>query len=507
MLTYSFDNTGGLPLYEYLYRCIRDDILSGELKADDRLPSKRAFARHLGISTITIENAYAQLLTEGYVISRARTGYFVADLGDRQQSAPLRPSAGASFTSPKNTPFSSSSPYETEPASWYANFSSNQTAAENFPFSVWARLTRMVLQDRREELMINPPLGGVWELREAIAEHLRRFRGINADPQQILIGAGTEYLYGLLIQLLGFDKLYAVEDPGYRKLDRIFLAHRVRCLPIPLDESGLLVNDLAQSGADVVHVTPSHHFPTGITMPAPRRMELLSWARGSERRFILEDDYDSEFRLNGRPLPSLFSLDRSGKVIYLNTFTKSLSSTIRISYMVLPKPLLHDFAGRLGFYSCTVPTFEQYVLATFIREGYFEKHVNRMRSLSRKKRDQLLSLLESSPIRALCSISEENAGLHFLLNLRLSGDPSAFLKRLEESGIRITGLKAYQRQDEKDEKKGMRLPGDHLAEHTFVMNYSSVPQEHMAEALRRIEAAVLAQEKVSAPRPSGRETP
>ena len=477
MLTYSLSDTGHMPLYEYLYRQIRKDIVQGELRSGEKLPSKRSFAKHLGVSTITIENAYAQLLTEGYLISRPRGGYYVADLGDTE----------AFMEDPGESDSPAADPVA--PAvSWFADFSSNQTDPESFPFSVWAKLSRQVLSDKRNELMQNPPSGGVWELRRAIAAHLRHFRGIAVSPRQILIGAGTEYLYGMLIQFLGFDKVYALEDPGYRKLDRIYESYGVRHMGIPLDQYGLSCKELIRSEAEVLHVTPSHHFPTGITMPAPRRMELLTWAKSSDRRMILEDDYDSEFRMNARPLPSLFSSDRFGKVIYMNTFTKSLSSTIRISYMVLPAPILPAFEQKMGFYSCAVPTFEQYTLAAFLGGGYFEKHINRMRNLSKKKRDLLLDALNGSPIHSLYSISEENAGLHFLLNLKLKEDPGAFLSRLGRSGIRMGRLSDYMGTGN---EKSMQLPGDHRAEHTFIMNYSSVAQDKIPEAVRRLSSAVL----------------
>ena len=266
---------------------------------------------------------------------------------------------------------------------YFADFISNRTNHENFPFSVWAKLVREMVSGESATLLQPPPVGGIPELRKAIADHLYAFRGIGVSPEQIIIGAGTEYLYGLLIQLFGNTAIYAIEDPGYAKISKIYESHGVRVRHIPMDENGIRTEVLEASASDILHLSPSHHYPTGIVTSISRRYELLGWASKSEKRYIIEDDYDSEFRLLGRPIPALQSIDVMDKVIYMNTFSKSLSSTIRISYMVLPEKLLKMFYAKLGFYSCTVSNFEQYTLARFISGGYFEKHINRMRNYYR----------------------------------------------------------------------------------------------------------------------------
>lgn len=245
--------------------------------------------------------------------------------------------------------------------------------------------------------MIHSPSGGIRELREAICQYLYQFRGMKVTPEQVVVGAGTEYLYGLLIQLLGRSRRFAVENPGYRKIPMIYEKNGVSCSYIPLDAHGVRIDALTESGADILHISPSHHFPTGIITPVSRRHELLNWAAASEHRYIIEDDYDSEFRLGGRPLPTLQSIDTIEKVIYINTFTKSLSSTIRISYMILPPHLMRRFQKELGFYSCTVSNFEQYTLTRFLSEGYFEKHINRMRKYYRNQRNAILDCIKSIP--------------------------------------------------------------------------------------------------------------
>lgn len=460
MLTYSFADLGSDSLYGHLYKCIRNDILKGVLAPGTRLPSKRAFAKNLGISTITVENAYQQLMAEGYLYSVPKKGYFVADITNEVKAA----AAGT----PEEVVISP------EQADYFADFVSNSTNQANFPFSIWARLMRETISGKSEELLTNPPPGGIRELREAIADYLFQFRGMSVSPEQIIIGAGTEYLYGLLIQLLGRDKVFAVEDPGYRKIAQIYASNCVKCCYLPLDSSGVDVAALEASGAQILHTSPSHHFPTGIITPISRRYELLGWAARDDSRYIIEDDYDCEFRLLGKPIPALQSIDQTEKVIYINTFTKSLASTIRISYMVLPPRLLASYYQQLGFYSCTVSNFEQYTLAAFISQGYFEKHVNRMRTFYHRQRDLLLDAIKKSPLSSMVEITEEDAGLHFLMKLATTLSDEELIRRAQREGVRISCLSQYYHQ----QREG--------AEHILIINYSGIESDRIAEAIARL---------------------
>lgn len=460
MLTYSFSGIGSESLYAHLYQCIKNDILQGSLHPGERLPSKRSFAKHLNISTITVENAYLQLMAEGYINSVPKKGYYVADLvcPAAKKSQPRREDRRELPKAPQV----------------FADFLSNRTRRENFPFSIWARLMREVISEQSEALMTNPPGAGISELRAAIAAHLLQFRGMRVHPEQIIIGAGTEYLYGLLIQLLGRERTFAVEDPGYQKLALIYRSFQAQCRFIPLDCQGASAEALEESGADVMHISPNHHFPTGLVTPIGRRYELLAWASRSENRYVIEDDYDCEFRLQGKPIPALQSIDVMEKVIYMNTFTKSLSPTIRISYMVLPQHLLEAFRQRLGFYACTVSTFEQYTLARFLGEGYFEKHINRMRNYYRSLRDALLTGIRESPMAAFSHIREEEAGLHFLLQVRTGLPDREIIRRAAERGVRISCLSQYYHEAEAP------------AEHTLILNYSGLAREQIPEAVTRL---------------------
>ena len=463
MLTYSFEGIGSENLYTYLYKCIRDDIVSGAIRPGEKLPSKRSFAENLGISVVTVENAYAQLISEGYLYSLPKKGFFAAEI--EHGHAVVKREEIPSVKLP-------------DAPKYFADFSGNRTDPENFPFSTWTKLMREVISEKSAELMVNAPCGGVPELREAIAAHLYDFRGIQADPNHIIVGAGTEYLYGLLIQLLGFEKTYALEDPGYRKVGQIFESFGVQHVYVPMDTDGVKPQELNESGADILHISPSHHFPTGTVTPAARRYALLRWAAQEEGRYIIEDDYDSEFRLTGKPIPALQSMDSRDRVIYMNTFTKSLASTIRISYMVLPAELAEKFYRELGFYACTVSNLEQYTLAKFISEGYFEKHINRMRTKYKLKKDRLLDAMRQSGLLKRAEIHGEDSGLHFLL--RITGEASAesIRKSALEEGIRVSCLSDYYH----------ILPNNLGAE--FVISYSALPDEKLTEVVERFTRAV-----------------
>ena len=459
MLTYTLDREAG-PLYEALYRGIRGDILEGRLMPGEKLPSKRALADHLKISKVTVETAYAQLVAEGYIRSQEKVGYFVEAV--EQGQAPAYRRALELPEAPRPV--------------WEADFTANNLPAEAFPFSVWAKLQREVLLDYGAELLGPVPPGGAYVLRQAIADYLYGFRSMTVSPDQILVGAGTDFLYNLLIQLLGRDKCYGVEDPGYGKIRQVYEAAGVPCLPVPLDGDGIRIDGLGE--AQVLHLSPSHHFPTGIVTPIGRRQALLEWAEGGEGRYLIEDDYDSEFRLAGRPIPTLQSIDRAGKVIYLNSFTKSIAPAIRISYLVLPPELMEEFRRRLGFYACTVPSFEQYTLARFLSRGYFEKHINRMKKYYRGQRDRLIAALSHASFSRQVEILEQDAGLHFLLRVR-THRPDRDLKALcAQAGIRIFCLSDYNQREN---------PAD---SHCLVVNYTGFDGNAAPELLTRLEAAL-----------------
>ena len=456
MLTYELKKAPGVPLYEALYRCIRGDILSGALAPGERLPSKRALAQNLEVSKITVETAYAQLLAEGYIRAQEKVGYFVEYQPQPRQT-----------TIPENQEKSADEPM----------LDLTGAGTEKFPFSVWSRLQREVMLDYGEGLLLPLPPQGIPELRLAIAEHLAGFRGMQVSMDQVIIGAGTDFLYNLLIQLLGRDKIYAVEDPGYGKIARIYEAGGVRCMAVPMDSRG--VRPEALGDARVLHISPAHHFPPGLVTPVDRRQELLNWAR-SRDGYIIEDDYDSEFRFDAHPKPTMQSLDHSGRVIYMNTFSKSLAPSIRISYMILPPALMGEFRERLGFYSCTVSSFEQYTLARFLRRGHFEKHINRMRKFYRNRRNQVMEAILACPHREKLTIREEDAGLHFLLRVDTQLSDRELMDHWAKFGIRVRALSSYYHEEIPDQER-----------HNLVVHYAGLREEELQQVLDLIRQGQL----------------
>lgn len=465
MLTYSFANLNGESMYTHLYSCIKADITSGVLHAGDKLPSKRMLAKNLGISIITIENAYAQLLVEGYIYSEPKRGYYVARIeqmpGAAEPPAPREPLLHAS------TP------------AIVASFSKSSVPPDTFPYNIWARLLRSTLSSADEHALISDTsAGGVLPLRQALAKHLYQFRGLNVSPEQIIIGAGTQSLYNLIVQLLGRSHVYALENPGYPQLAAIYKTNDVFCRYLPMDEQGIRADVLENSGADILHISPSHQFPTGIVMPVSRRYELLRWAKEKSSRYIIEDDYDCEFRLYGRPIPPLQSIDSAEKVIYINTFSKTLAPTFRISYMVLPAHLASLFYEKLGFYSCTVSNFEQFTLAKFIEDGYFERHINRMRTYYRTKRDRLLHYLATCKAAPALTVEGENSGLHFLLHLATQASDTTLTQAALAQGIQIKFLSDYYHAKTSD------------CSHTLLMNYTGLPDDELYPALEALFSAL-----------------
>ena len=453
MLTYAMEERGSLSLYEYLYQCIRRDILSGTLPAGTQLPSKRALAEHLDVSVITVEGAYQQLEAEGYVYALPRRGFFAAAV-ERAAAAPAAPPPAA----------------EPEEIRWRLDLKRNRVDVSRFPVATWARLTRRVLSEDGEALLRPVPHQGLPALRRAIADDLRHFRGMAVDPAQILVGAGAEYLYLLLPQLLGRDTVFAVEDPGYPRIRQVYGSLGVPCRPVPLDGQGMDPGALAASGASVAHLSPAHHYPTGLVTPIGRRQALLRWAEDTGGH-IIEDDYDSELRFTGRPIPTLQSIDPGGRVVYMNTFSQTISPSMRLGFLVLPPELLAEYRRRLDFYACTVPALEQHVLALFLSEGHYERHLSRMRKEYRLRHDAVLEAFRSSPFAHRIALSEQGAGLHFLLRLETDRSDEDLRRRAEALGVRLGFLSEY-----------AAVP-DPAHAHTLVVNYGGLEPAALPEAM------------------------
>ena len=350
------------PVYLELYKQIRDDIIAENYPYNTKLPSKRALADETGVSTVTVEHAYALLCDEGYIEARERSGYIVI----------FRKSDGFAASPEVQTS------HLTHP---------NDGDYPDFPLSVLSKTTRKLLSEHGDLLLEKSPNCGCLELREAIRHYLARNRGIKVDVTQIIIGSGSEYLYRLIVELLGRSRIYAIESPSYKKIEQVYRATEINYVSLPLTNSGIDSRALATVNADVLHTTPYRSYPSGVTATASKRHEYIRWSEKNDR-YIIEDDFESEFSVSTKPTETLFALSKSDNVIYLNTFSKTISPSLRVGYIVLPKHLVDAFEEKLGFYSCTVPTFMQYVLTELINNGDFERHINRVR---RKKRKELMS--------------------------------------------------------------------------------------------------------------------
>lgn len=468
MLTPILDSDKNQPLYEQLYRYVRAEIESNRLAAHEKLPSKRMLAEHLKVSQMTVETAYGQLVAEGYLYSRPKSGYFVQPMEPRTTPAPLPPAENDLAATSASS----------RPAGIAYDFSTDSTETEGFPFSIWARLMRETLNENSQMLLQAGHFQGDYDLRRAIAGQLRSHRGIACHPDQIVVGAGTEYLLGLAVQLLGRDLGYAAEDPGYPKVHQILRSNGVHCSAIPMDVQGIELDALRRSGAAAVHVTPSHQFPLGIIMPVARRRLLLNWAEETPGRYILEDDYDSEFRFAGKPIPALKTLDTQGRVIYFNTFAKSLAPSLRFGYMVLPDGLLRKFREELGFYSSTVSNFEQRTLYWFLSGGYFERHLNRMRKNYKTKRDILVKALAANDPQKRITVYGHNTGLHVLLKVNNGMNEQELRDSALRHGVRVYGLSEY-----------TSSASEYDWHDTIVLGYAGIPLDKIATAVALLAAA------------------
>ena len=361
-MKYTIHTEVGSPAHLQLYKQVREDIVQGIYPHNTKLPSKRTIADEVGVSTVTVEHAYALLADEGYIEARERSGYFVIfQISDGFVGAAVE----------KESPLRNAKPYES-------------MASVAFPFSTLAKTMRKVITEMGEAILERSPNTGCVELREEISRYLARSRGIMAHPDQIIIGSGSEYLYGLVVELLGREKKYAIETPSYRKIEQVYCASDVQIEKLPLGHDGIKSRALFRCQADVLHISPYRSYPSGVSASASKRHEYLRWS-GEKERYIVEDDFESEFSLSQKSEETLFSHTKFDNVIYMNSFSITVSPSLRIGYMILPKHLVSAFHQRLGFYACTVPTYIQYVMAELISNGDFERHINRVRRAKRRE--------------------------------------------------------------------------------------------------------------------------
>ena len=454
------DSRSKKPLYEQIYSHIRAEIRNGSLKAGERLPSTRVLAEHLKVSRSTTQMAYDQLLAEGYMEARPCRGYFVSHLEELVET-------GATGTGEMET--------TVEPdAGWRVDFSPRGIDLDSFPYHVWRKLSRNTLVDDNKEMFHSGNHQGEPGFREAIRSYLHSARGDNCSPEQIIVGAGSEYLLMLLSQILEGRHVIAMENPTYKQAYRVFQSLGYEVCPVEMDANGMEPELLAECGANVAYVMPSHQFPTGIVMPVGRRQELLKWAQEAPDRYIIEDDYDSEFRYRGKPIPALQGMDRNGRVIYLGTFSKCIAPAIRVSYLVLPPSLLVRYRSQISFYASTVSRIDQNILYQFLSGGHFERHLNRMRAIYKTKHDLLLEQVE--PLRKQFEIRGEHAGLHILLTSRNGVPEEVLIRKAAEAGVRVYGLNSYFIQPEHNHRPS-----------AVVLGYASLSEEQIVDGIHLLK--------------------
>lgn len=427
MLTFSLDSSGKKPLYNQLYEYIKSEIRSGRMEYNDKLPSKRKLSAYLNISQNTIQTAYDQLIEEGYIVAVPKKGFFVS---------PLDNILDLNLKSVINSIEEIAAMDELE-----YDFSYHGVDHESFPFSIWRRLTKEAINEYDLDLLKPGSSQGSRELRISIAKYLRHSRGVNCSPEEIVISSGTESLFQILIQLLGQEYVYGIENPGYEKLNLLFKSNNAKFKTIDIDSKGMKIEEIEKSGVDILCITPAHQFPSGGIMPVTRRIKILNWAYENENRYIIEDDYDSEFKYSGKPIPALFGLDTYDRVIYMGSLSKSLSPSIRVSYMVLPEILLKKYREKLSFIVCPVPTIEQKVLQSFIEYGHFERHINRMRNIYKRKREVLVG--ELADYIGKVDVLGADAGLHLLLRVNNGMSEEELVKKAFEVGVGVYGISKY----------------------------------------------------------------
>ncbi|MBC5659750.1 PLP-dependent aminotransferase family protein [Anaerosacchariphilus sp. NSJ-68] len=454
-LTMELHTEAETPLYEQIYDYIKQEIQNGKILAGEKLPSSRVLSAYLEVSRSTVDLAYGQLVSEGYIEAIPCKGYFACQVEGlyrlHAEPAVLRRE-------------------EKQPERvWRYDFTPNGIDLDSFPYSVWRKVTRNVLLDDRKELFQLGDPKGEWELRETICTYLHQARGVNCSPEQVILGAGNDYLMMLLSAVLGKRRI-AMESPTYRHAYRLFEQLGQELRTVPVDASGMQVESLRQSGADVAYVMPSHQYPLGIVMPIKRRLELLKWAAEGEERYLIEDDYDSEFRYRGKPIPALQGADQNDTVIYIGTFSKSIAPAIRISYLVLPERLLQRLGDVTDRFSSTVSRIDQMILNSFIKEGHYERHLNRMRALYGHKQEILVGELKKRP--EICTVRGEDAGVHLLVEFENGMTEEEAIRRAEELRIRIYPLSEY-RAGEAEEKPGKP---------TVLLGYATLTEQELEKA-------------------------
>lgn len=461
MLIVGLDSSKKEPLYEQIYTCIKEEIRTGALPFGSKLPSARRMAKHLDVSRNTVDLAYGQLVAEGYIESKPKRGFYVCQVEELAAlNIPIKKEEEETEVKEEIIPF---------------DFSPNGVDMTQFPYHIWRKILKEIMIDDNSELFQKGNYQGDLELRRAIMYYLRQSRGVHVNTNQIVLGAGMENLLFDLRQMLGNHQIVGIENPVYPNAYAILNELGFGIQPVSMDEDGLSVSELEKTCANLAYVTPAHQYPTGVVMPVGRRSQLIHWAKEKEERYIIEDDYDSEFRYHGKPIPALQGLDQSDKVIYMGTFSKAIAPAIRISYMVLPQKLVPVYKEKCSAFSCSVSRIDQRILTLFLSEGHFEKHLNRMRNIYKEKHDCLLKCMKEMPVDT--KISGQGSGLHVIADFNISNDAS-FQQKLEAEGVKIYPLSKYYIQGKPEKEQ-------------YILGFTRMEKKDIIEGTRKMKEVLF----------------
>ncbi|WP_017797866.1 PLP-dependent aminotransferase family protein [Oceanobacillus kimchii] len=454
MLSIHLDRSLGTPLYEQIYMYIKQEIINSHLSYGEKLPSKRKLSEFLEVSQNTIESAFDQLIAEGFIESIPRKGYFVLAQGDLEYIYQEKHTTSTENTSENEIKY---------------DFYPSRIDTEAFPFDQWKKYAKQMIDKQYHQLLLLGDAQGDVELREEIANYLYHARGIRCDRDSIIIGAGVEILLQQLISLFSKETLFGIEDPGYQLILHIVKHFGHQAFPLEMDDQGIMMEELEKADPSLIYVTPSHHFPYGSVLSINRRNQLLQWAGNKQQRYIIEDDYDSEFRYTGKTIPPLKSMDANDRVIYLGSFSKSLIPSLRVSYMILPKQLLRFFNDKLSFYHSTVSRIDQQVLAQFMKNGDFEKHLNRMRKIYRRKLELVLELIR--PYHPIIQLVGEQSGLHIVCEVKNGKSAQEILDNANKANLKVYPITAYTATDWSTEYP------------QFIIGFAGIPYKHLQHAI------------------------
>ncbi len=468
MLIIPLDPGASVPLYEQIYQYVKNEIRIGKLTVNTKLPSSRSLSSNLQISRSTVELAYSQLISEGYIHSKPKSGYYVSQVGDLVE-----------LPKKKMMSYQKVVKHQEKPAFDFSPFSIDMT---QFPFATLRRLYNQCMNDMNQQLFLLGESQGDLSLREAIGNYLHSSRRVNVEASQIIIGAGTDYLLQLLAQILQPERQIAMENPSYKRAYEIFSGLGFEVSKIPVKKDGMDLERLAKDSANLCYLTPTHQYPLGVIMPISRRMQLLAWAMEKGNRYIIEDDHDSEFRYKGKPIPSLQGLDLHGRVIYIGTFSRAIAPAIRMGYMVLPKQLMERYQQSFSYYACTVSRIDQAMMCKFINGGFFERHLNKMRTCYKAKHDALLRALKV--FGASITITGEYAGLHLVVEFHITWTEEELIQAAYKEGIQLYGLNRH------------FLSGERTKEPTILLGFANLTEEKLEQGTQKLYDLLTRYQKI-----------